>query len=305
MNKLTIFTPTYNRANLLPNLYKSLVKQSNKNFIWLLIDDGSTDETEQLASEWQKLKNSFKIEYVKKENGGKNTAIDLSNQLCQTEYIMCVDSDDYLTSDAVDKIYKEIDKICKKTDVCGIVTRRSHSNGAPFQTNWPNEDFKELYFYELSRKYGYSADTCLIFKTDIISRYHFPKIDGENFITESVFYNQFIHDYRILASRNLYYVAEYMPDGYTNQGMSLFFRNPQGYLYSIKQNLHVAIKNGYSFRTKCALSANYYAWKRINKIKDKFKTEYKIPFIYKVFGTLFSSKFYHNYKKEVKNRQLK
>ena len=105
-NKLTIFTPTYNRMELLKNLYSSLKNQTNKNFIWFIVDDGSTDNTKQLVNE---LKNEavLNISYVKKENGGKNTAMDYAHSNCETEFIACVDSDDYLTENAVEEIYKD------------------------------------------------------------------------------------------------------------------------------------------------------------------------------------------------------
>ena len=92
----------------------------------------------------------------------------------------------------------------------------------------------------------------------------------------------------MLASAHLYYVAEYMPDGYTSQGMKLFFKNPKGYLYSLKQDLYFARKHRKSFKTRLGLATSYYAWEKVNKIKDDFKNEYKLSAFYKFFGVLLS-----------------
>ena len=151
--KLTIFTPTYNRATLLKILYASLVNQTNKNFVWLIVDDGSSDNTKQVVQDFIN-ENRINIEYHYKQNGGKHSAMDLAHSICQTEFIACVDSDDYLTSNAVDEIYKDLQKI--NTENCvGLVYRRAKDKNTPFKENWPQSD-SLLYFYELSKKYGYN-----------------------------------------------------------------------------------------------------------------------------------------------------
>ena len=296
MIKITIFTPTYNRKHLLPNLFESLKKQTNKDFVWLVIDDGSSDGTSELFEEWKKQAVGFQIDYVQKKNGGKHTAIEKANEVCSTDYIVCVDSDDYLTENAVEQMYKEIDIIDKMDDVCGVVTRRAKPNGEPFSINWvPNE--MSLYFYELSKKYGYSTDTSLLFKTNIVNKFHFPIFKDERFVTESVYYNQFLYDYKMYASNNLYYLAEYMPDGYTAQGLNLFFKNPEGYLYALKQNAYFCIKyKTANFKRKVVLVANFYAWKKVLGLKEKFPNDYKLPFFYKVLGKVLSFIPTKNYK---------
>lgn len=299
LSKLTIFTPTYNRENLLPKLYDSLLNQTNKNFVWLIVDDGSTDNTEEVVNKWINEK-KIVIEYHKKKNGGKNTAIDFAHQHCETKYIGCVDSDDYLTNDAVDVLYNHFEKTDKNEKCIGLVGRRCKNNGEPFNSNWCTENLF-LKFKELSTKYHYNEDTFLIFKTELIKKYIFPKIEGEKFITESVLYNQFMFDFDLYAFNELIYVAEYMEDGYTKQGLSLFFKNPEGYLYSLKQNLFYAVKYGNTIKTKIGLSARYYAWKKVTNIKDNFKNDYKIPGFYKIVGKLFSPIMTIRYKKKYKN----
>lgn len=96
MKTLTVFTPAYNRAHTLPRTYESLVKQDCKDFIWLIVDDGSSDNTKELVEEWQKKENGFEIRYIYKENGGMHTAHNVAYENIDTELNVCIDSDDEL-----------------------------------------------------------------------------------------------------------------------------------------------------------------------------------------------------------------
>lgn len=281
--KLTYFTPTYNRENLLPNLYASLCKQTSKNFIWQIVDDGSKDNTKQLVENWIK-EGKIQIEYIYKENGGKNSAMEVAFKTCKTEYSCIVDSDDFLTNDATEIIYKYL-PLCEKNDIVGMVSRRAHYDGKPFNNSWCNKE-EQVYFRELASKYGYTEDTCLLFKTDIVKNYHFPKIENEKFITESVFYNQFMYEYKLLAIPECIYLAEYQPVGYTSQGLNLFFKNPQGFLYALKQNVYYDKKYKNGLKHVIFGAVYYYAWKTVLKIKDDFKNDYKIKFPFNLIGIM-------------------
>lgn len=278
--KLTYFTPTYNREKLLPKLYECLANQTNNNFSWLIVDDGSVDNTKHLVRTWQKEK-KVNIEYIFKENGGKNSAMEVAFAKCNTEFICIVDSDDFLTEDATDIIYNYME-FCDDS-IAGIVGRRAHYDKTPFNNSWC-EKCESLYFKELSTQYNYNEDTCLVFKTKIVKNYHFPKIQGEKFITESVFYNQFMHDYKLLAIPECIYLAEYQEVGYTSQGINLFFKNPRGYLYALKQNFYYDLKSKKSLKHILFDVAYFYAWKSVLKIKDDFKFDYKIKFPYNFVG---------------------
>ena len=111
MALLTIFTPAYNRAHTIKRTYESLLKQNNKDFIWLIIDDGSTDCTKELAKEWMSTDNGFEIQYVYKENGGMHTAHNIAYEHIDTVLNICIDSDDYLAEDAVNKIINKWEEV--------------------------------------------------------------------------------------------------------------------------------------------------------------------------------------------------
>lgn len=108
---ITICTCTYNRGYLLKRPYESLIKQTDKDFIWVIIDDGSTDNTELIVKDFQQNNNGFEIRYYKKENGGRHTALNYSYQFIDTEFVLNLDSDDALIPTAVSTITRYINKV--------------------------------------------------------------------------------------------------------------------------------------------------------------------------------------------------
>ena len=300
--KLSIFTPTFNRENNLKNLYASMLSQTNKNFIWLIIDDGSTDNTSKLIEKYKK-ENKIKIEYYKKENGGKNTAIDYANDKCKTDYIFCIDSDDTLKEDAVDKIYQQIHKVEDKEDFCGILfTRDMHSNTAEYykQKRELHNDM-EIFFHEINSFYTNPPETDIVFKTSYAKQSSFPKIPNERFIMESVYYEPLFYKYKFLFSPSHLSDCTYQNDGYTAQGLDLFFKNPQGYIYAIKQTAYYVIKHEKNFKKKLGLASKYYAWKKILNIKEIYPNKNKIPFPYNALGSILKIVFLNKYTKKYKN----
>ncbi len=225
--KLTIFTPTYNRAYILPKLYNSLMNQSNKEFIWLVVDDGSTDETEMLVKKWIDESNIC-IQYIKQENQGKHIAHNTGVENCQTELFFCVDSDDYLLNNAVDDILSEYPNI-RENSISGIVSLKLKPDYTPVGTKIPkNVPYSSL--SDLYEKYNFKGDTALIFKTSILKRYKFPKIRGEKFVGEEYIYCQIDEKYNLYISSKSYYVCDYLCDGYTSNMFNLIAKNPKGYM---------------------------------------------------------------------------
>lgn len=273
MKKLTIFTPTYNRAHLLPKLYESLKEQTSKDFIWLIVDDGSKDETKSVVEKWI-MEKRIKIDYHYKQNGGKNTTIDYANEVCKTEYICCVDSDDYLTKEAIKIILNKIKLIDKDPKIVGLASRRANENLDAFPGVWP-ADNTQLYFRDFKKKYNYSKDIVLVWKTNIIKNYHFPKIPDERFITEIVLYYQFYHDYKVLAISDLFYIGEYMEDGYTNNLMNVLYKNPKGYLACLIQEINY-FKYKKGLKNKLTTTAYYFSWKFFFKMENPIKMKISI-----------------------------
>lgn len=234
MKSLTIFTPTYNRAYILIKLYNSLKSQTSKDFIWLIVDDGSTDNTTELVKKWI-YENLIKIEYYKQENSGKSMAHNKGVELTKTELFTCVDSDDFLTTTAVDDILK-----CwsskNKMGLVGILAYKGLPNGNPLtlmkKTNIELTTLKAAY-----AKHGLRGDTMLIFKTDIVSKYKFPQFKSEKFVPEAYLYDLIDRDGELFLLRKVLYCCEYLDDGYTKNMAKLLIENPSGYLTYIKQRL--------------------------------------------------------------------
>lgn len=228
MTELTIFTPTYNRAHLLPNLYKSLCNQTTKNFIWLIIDDGSTDKTKNLIQSW--INDAIiSIQYLYQNNSGKHIAHNKAVNMCSTDLFVCVDSDDILTSNAVEIIinYWKKDKN-NKPNFVAYASRRGDLSGNPTGKRWINDE-REISFFDLYEKHKYRGELVLIWITKILKQYHFPKFKNEKFVTENVLYYQISYKKPVKLINDIFYLFEYKPDGYTKQGDLLYYKNPYGY----------------------------------------------------------------------------
>lgn len=234
MEIITIFTPTYNRANTLPRLYRSLKTQTIKNFIWLIIDDGSQDDTNSLVNNWIE-ENSIKIEYYKQENSGKSLAHNKGVELTKTELFTCVDSDDFLISTAIEDIITYWNHREDLT-VAGILAYKGLVNGKSI-TVMADTQKKSTTLKNAYSKLGLKGDTMLIFRTEIISKYKFPDYQGEKFVPEAFLYDLIDQDGELLILPDVLYIAEYLDDGYTNNMAKLLSRNPRGYLAYIKNRL--------------------------------------------------------------------
>lgn len=227
---LTVFTPAYNRAHTLPRTYESLKKQGNKNFKWLIVDDGSKDNTKELVDEWLKADNGFEIKYVYKVNGGMHTAHNTAYENIDTELNVCIDSDDCLAENAVDKILKKWDEV-KDKGYAGIVGLDANMNtGEVIGTSF-NTELKETTisgFYDA----GGSGDKKLIYRTDIINKYPvYPVFEGEKYVSLSYKYLLIDQDYKLAVLNEVLCNVEYQEDGSSNTMFRQYLANPKGFAF--------------------------------------------------------------------------
>lgn len=224
--KITVFTPTYNRAYIIETLYRSLQRQSYTDFEWLVVDDGSSDDTEELFAGWSKEENPFPIRYYKQENGGKCRAINRGLELAQGELFFTVDSDDYLTDDALEKVACWEGELPKDQKYCGFA---GNLGKAPNVT--PNRRFVGGYFdgTALDRYGTVDGERASVFYTEIHRHYLYPEFPGEKFLTEAVAWNRMANDgYKMRFYDDIIWIYEYKEDGLTQSGYDLFLNNPQG-----------------------------------------------------------------------------
>ncbi len=240
MKKITIFTPTYNRAYILRQAYESLLEQTNKNFIWLIIDDGSTDNTEEIVKTWQK-ENKIEINYIKQENQGKHIAHNTAVKNCDTEFFLILDSDDYLSKNAIEILENETQKIENQENISGIIGNRwiPKSNKA-IGTEMP-KGIEYASGLELYQKLGFKGDTLRLYKTKILKEFLFPKIEGEKFIYENVVFDVIDSKYKMMINRDKLYYGEYLEDGYTSNAKKVKENNPKGYACSLNSGIKYSI----------------------------------------------------------------
>ena len=232
MNKpiLTIFTPAFNRAGTLKRTYESLKNQTCKEFIWLIVDDGSTDETGAFVKEWQNREQSFEIQYIYKENGGMHTAHNTAYRNIQTELNTCIDSDDAMPEKAVESIIKKW-KTVKDKGYAGIIALDADmSNGKVIGKGFP-ESMKET---TVSGYYaaGGIGDKKLVYRTDIINQYpEYPVFEGEKYFSLAYKYRLIDQDYKMAVLDDIVCLVEYQADGSSNNMIHQYYRNPKGFAY--------------------------------------------------------------------------
>ena len=276
--QITVFTPAYNRAYTLPRTYESLKKQGNKNFIWLIVDDGSTDNTKELVNKWISEEKEFTIQYIYKENGGMHTAHNVAYQNITTELNVCIDSDDCLAENAIDKILTFWNKN-KSDKYAGIVGLDSDLNG-----NLIGKDFDNLKETTLSGYYanGGKGDKKLVYRTDVINKYpKYPVFEGEKYVGLNYKYLLIDQDYKLLVLNEVLCNVEYQEDGSSNSMWKQYYRNPNGFAFlrkfymqyniSLKSNIMDCIH--YVSSSKLAKNKHY-----IKESPKKLLTILMIPF---------------------------
>ena len=225
MKTVTIITPTYNRAELLKNLYQSLEQQNNKDFEWLIVDDGSTDRTKEAVEEI-KEKASFSVDYIWKENGGKHTALNVGIKTIHTELTMIVDSDDQLLPNAVDEVCKAHHKY-SNFDKIGVYSfLKCYSNGKPIVL-LDKEEFVDSYVkYRI--KENRPGDMAEVFRTRVLKEFPFPEFQGERFLSEDVVWIQIGLKYQYAFINKPIYQCEYLEGGLTANDKPMKFASPCG-----------------------------------------------------------------------------
>jgi len=261
MKKITVFTPTYNRAYCLHNLYESLIKQTSKDFEWLIIDDGSTDNTKELIQSWID-QSDFKIIYHYKENGGMHTAHNIALKLIKTELNVCIDSDDFMTKNAIEIILNKWYK--NKTNKCaGILALNSYKNGKIVSSKKFPKNIEVGKYSKLKVDYNLVGDVKFIYSTDIINKYKsYPTFKEENFVPLGYKYRLIDRDYNMLFLNKIVCIVEYMDDGSTKNMFKQYYNNPKGFAYSrliTMNNMH-SVKDNFiqaiHFNAESILSKN-------------------------------------------------
>ena len=229
MVTLTVFTPTYNRAYCLPRNYEALRRQSSKNFKWIVVDDGSRDNTRELVRKWQQEDNGFEIIYIYKENGGLYTGYNAAIAAADTELCVCVDSDDYLTDDAVEKAVS-FWRAHGSDNYAGVIGLDCLESGEILGDPFPTQKSINLIDLLLGKYPIHNADRKNVVRTDLYKKFApMKEFPGEKDFNPHFLHIQIskTHDFLVLNEKLC--VVEYQPDGMSNTILKQYLRSPRSF----------------------------------------------------------------------------
>ncbi len=227
MAALTVFTPAYNRAHTLPRTYESLRAQSCKDFVWLIVDDGSADNTAELVRAWQHQDNGFEIRYIYKENGGMHTAHNTAYENIDTELNTCIDSDDCMAPGAVEKILRKWASV-RDLGYAGIIALDADFDGNVLGKGFP-EGLTETTVCGYYAGGG-SGDKKLIYRTDVINHYPpYPVFEGEKYVALAYKYRLIDQEYKLAVLSEVVCNVDYQPDGHGHSMWKEYVRSPKGF----------------------------------------------------------------------------
>lgn len=264
---ITVLTPTYNRKYTIDNAYNSLLKQTDHNFEWIIVDDGSTDNTKELITNYIK-QNKIKIRYYYKKNGGKHTALNYGISKARGELLIILDSDDKLTPDAIEKInvYWEKYKGNKKISSLSFLRINNNNNKIGKAFNGTEIISNYIDFRYNKNVYGDMAE---VFKTSILKSFKFPTYNNEKFLSEAIIWIKIALKYDTVYINEGIYICDYLSDGLSKNFFKIVANNPIGASENANQFLIKEFK--LSIKIKNAILYNGYC----KKAKKNFKVSFK------------------------------
>ena len=233
---VTILTPTYNRVDKLIDLYQTLCMQKDKRFVWCVVDDGSTDSTENAIKEV--VNNSpFSLIYIKKENGGKHTALNEGIKLAATPLVFIVDSDDTLMPDAVETIAIYFEKYKEDEEICGFSFLRAFSDGKINGSLFAKDEWIASYIDARVNSNDMASDKAEVYKTKCLREFPFPVYENEKFLGEDIVWTRMARKYKTVHINKAIYVGEYQSDGLTRNRRLHNLNSPNGCVTRAKEYL--------------------------------------------------------------------
>lgn len=227
---ITILTPTYNRLSTLKRLFRSLCEQTNKNFVWMILDDGSDDGTQDFVGSIINEK-TFKIEYFYNNNVGKHKIINMFDNKLKTDLVIIVDSDDTLLAEAISIVYYYWQKFNSKY-IAGLAFHKANIDSKfiigdvfpPQQKITSHENMRIII--------GVKGDKAEVWLSQQFKSIHFQEFENEKFISEIHKYIQLSGDRPFVYINEIIYLCEYSKDGLSKNIRKLQFSNPKGALFN-------------------------------------------------------------------------
>lgn len=246
---ISILTPTYNRAYTLKRAYESLIRQTMKDFEWIIVDDGSSDNTKDLVNEFI-AEGLISIKYFYKENGGKHTALNYGIKKIKSSYVLILDSDDYLKDDCIEIVINSWKKYDKNKKIGCLSFLRVFPNEETIGKKYKDT---EIISNHIDFRYNKSllGDMCEVFRSSVLKKYPFPVFEGERFLSEAIVWNRIAFDYDTVYINEPIYVTDYLEDGLSKNSLKVRYNSPNG--ASLNANMFLNSRFKFSIRLKNAI----------------------------------------------------
>lgn len=231
---LTVFTPAYNRAYTLHRCYESLLRQTSKEFVWVVIDDGSTDNTRELVKSWID-ENKVEIRYYYQENLGMHGAHNKAYEVIDTELNVCIDSDDYMTDDAVEIINKYW-RENRSQELAGFGALNLFENREVIGTKFP-EILKSSKYFDIYKLHKVKGDKKFIYRTELIKQNPYPIFEGEKYVGLDYKYMKLDENYKLGLINKAVCIVEYLQDGSSLNMFRQYKNNPKGFAFYRVENM--------------------------------------------------------------------
>lgn len=247
---ITIFTPAYNRAHLLPRLYESLEAQSCKDFEWIVVDDGSKDNTREVVEEYM-ARASFPVRYFYQENGGKHRAINRGVKEAKGELFFIADNDDWLPANAVEVVVEDFEAVKDDDSFAGVCGLDAYEDGRIVGSGLP-ADVQDCTAHEIRYRYNVTGDMKEVFRTSVMREFPFPDNEGERFCPEALVWNRIALKYKLRYINIPIYKVEYQPDGLTANIMRVRHFSPMASMSTYAELYHAPVP--FIVRLKAAIN---------------------------------------------------
>lgn len=290
---VSIITPAYNRAELLGRCYESLLAQTCMDFEWIVVDDGSKDHTKEVMQEILARDNPFAITFVTKENGGKHTALNAAHPYLHGSYVLILDSDDWLTTDAVEEVKVGWSQFEDDQSVAMVTFLKQKSNGDLCAKAADEYVPTDVLHYQRIRVTA--MDCCEVLRAELFKKYPFPVFGEERFLAETALWYRAGLDGSCIYINKVIYICEYLEGGLTASGRKMRVNNPLGGMYTsyLRMNPRCFMKE----RVKSALlfvCYGRYAGKHFTEILREAKDQKALCLLAWIPGTLM----YHRWRKK-------
>ena len=252
---ITVFTPTYNRASLLSRLYDTLILQTYKNFEWIIVDDGSKDNTKEVVNSFV-AERKIDIHFVQQENGGKHRAINTGVRLAKGELFFILDSDDVLPDNALELVTETYQPIKHDFSFAGVSGIDGTFDGRIIGSGLP-VDFLDCSSVDIRYKYHIAGDMKEVFRTSVMKEFPFPNIEGEKFCPEALVWNRIAQKYKLRFFNKVIYKVEYQPEGLTSNIVKVRMKSPITSMMCYAEMLELNIP----FKDKLKAAINYWRFR--------------------------------------------